>query len=170
MKGWQLCTTGNNCATICGKDVLKILSYETGIHRIQRIPETEKRGRMQTSSAAVTILPKESITPVTLKESELLIETMRSSGHGGQSVNKSETAVRITHLPTGISVIMKEASGQIENKALALKALADKLEERERNSITMKAIKLKCKQTGNLDRSEKIRTLNFEHDRVTDHR
>ncbi len=155
---------------IKGVNVFKKLKHETGVHRIQRVPETEKSGRVHTSTASVAILPIRKKTTVEIKPSDIEVEFSRSGGAGGQNVNKVETAVRIIHKPTGIDVRSTAERSQLKNRENAMRILAAKLEvmkeeeEAKRHSLDRKS------QIGTADRSEKIRTYNILQDRVTDHR
>jgi len=155
---------------IVGQDAYGKLKYESGVHRVQRIPETEKSGRIHTSTATVAVLPEVEEIDIKIKPQDLKIETFRSSGHGGQNVQKLETAVRITHLPTGIVVVCQDERSQQKNKEKALKILRSKIflaEEKKKQEEIAKKRKLQIKHA---ERSEKIRTYNFPQNRVTDHR
>ncbi len=153
-----------------GKGIYEALRYETGVHRIQRIPETEKMGRVHTSTASVAILPLRKKTTIEIKPSDLEIETSRSGGAGGQNVNKLETAVRIVHKPTGIDVRSTSERNQLKNKEKAMSILIAKLEHKKEEEESAKYSKDRKDQIGTADRSEKIRTYNILQDRVTDHR
>jgi peptide chain release factor 1 len=155
---------------IRGKDVYKELRFETGVHRVQRVPETEKSGRVHTSTASVAILPIRKKSKVEIKPTDLLIETSRSGGAGGQNVNKVETAVRIVHLPTGIDVRSTAERSQVKNKERAMSILLAKLEVKKEEEEAKKFASERKEQIGTADRSEKIRTYNILQDRVTDHR
>lgn len=151
-------------------DVFSKMKYEGGVHRVQRIPETEKMGRVHTSTASVAVLPKPKKTEMKIRTDELKIDVYRSSGPGGQNVNKRETAVRITHLPTGMVVTSQTERNQAQNKENALAILeARLLEKREEDKVRSLGGK-RNEQIGSAKRSEKIRTYNFPQDRVTDHR
>lgn len=151
-------------------DVFSKMKYEGGVHRVQRIPETEKQGRVHTSTVSVAVLPKPKKTEINIRTDELKIDHFRSSGPGGQNVNKRETAVRITHLPTGIVVSSQTQRNQLQNKENALAILSAKiLEKKEKESVEKLGGKRK-EQVGSAMRAEKIRTYNFPQDRITDHR
>jgi peptide chain release factor 1 len=155
---------------IRGRDVYKKLRFETGIHRVQRVPATEKNGRVHTSTASVAILPIRKHTKIEIKESDLMIETSRSGGAGGQNVNKVETAVRMVHKPTGIDVRCTSERSQLKNKEKALSILTAKIEEKQREEEAAKYSDDRKGQIGTGNRSEKIRTYNILQDRITDHR
>ncbi len=155
---------------IRGKDVYKKLRFETGVHRVQRIPATEKMGRVHTSTATVAVLPVRKKTNIDIKPSDLEIETSRSGGAGGQNVNKVETAVRIIHKPTGIDVRSTSQRSQLKNKEMAMSILIAKLEAKKEEEESAKYSADRKSQVGTADRSEKIRTYNFLQDRITDHR
>lgn len=155
---------------IRGKDVYKDLRFETGVHRVQRVPNTEKSGRVHTSTASVAILPIRKKVTIDIKPSDLQIETSRSGGAGGQNVNKVETAVRIVHLPTGIDVRSTAERSQAKNKDKAMSILFAKLQVLKEEEEFKKVAGERKEQIGTADRSEKIRTYNFLQDRVTDHR
>lgn len=155
---------------IKGPDVYKKLQWETGVHRVQRIPATEKQGRIHTSTISVAVLPLFKRTTIELKESDLEFETSRSGGAGGQNVNKLETAVRVIHKPTGIDVRSTAERTQLKNKENALAILKSKLQQKKDEEEQEKYAEKRKKQIGTGDRSEKIRTYNFPQDRITDHR
>lgn len=155
---------------IKGKEVYKELRFETGVHRVQRVPETEKSGRVHTSTASVAILPIRKKTKIEIKPSDLMIETSRSGGAGGQNVNKVETAVRIVHIPTGVDVRSTAERTQGKNKERAMSILLAKLEMQKEEEEAKKFAGERKEQIGTADRSEKIRTYNILQDRVTDHR
>jgi peptide chain release factor 1 len=151
-------------------NVFKKLQYEGGVHRVQRIPETEKAGRVHTSTASVAVLPKPKKTEIKIRTDDLKVDLYCSSGPGGQYVNKRHTAVRITHLPTGLIVASQTERDQFQNKANAMSILEAKLLERQIESENAKMSDKRKIQIGTADRSEKIRTYNFPQDRLTDHR
>ncbi len=169
-KGWQASEITDLVYEIRGKDVYKTLRFETGVHRVQRVPETEKMGRVHTSTASVAILPVRKKSTVEIKPSDLEIETSRSGGAGGQNVNKVETAVRIIHKPTGIDVRSTAERSQLKNKEKAMSILIAKLEAMKEEEEASRYAGDRRAQIGTADRSEKIRTYNILQDRVTDHR
>jgi len=151
-------------------NVFSNLKYEAGVHRVQRIPETEKSGRVHTSTASVAVLPKPKKSDVNIKPDQIKIDHYKSSGPGGQNVNKRETAVRITHLPTGIVVTSQTERNQLQNKENALAILSARLLKRQEEEENQKMGGKRKEQIGSAMRSEKIRTYNFPQNRVTDHR
>ncbi len=153
-----------------GKGCYEALKFETGVHRVQRIPETEKNGRVHTSTVTVSVMPIRQATKVTIPASDLEFETSRSGGAGGQNVNKVETAVRVIHKPTGIAIRCTIERSQLKNKERALEMLQAKLDQLAQEEDDKKHASEKKSQVGTGDRSEKIRTYNFPQDRVTDHR
>ena len=155
---------------IKGEDVFSKLKYEAGVHRVQRIPETEKSGRIHTSTASVAVLPKPKTAEINIRPDEIKTDYFRSSGPGGQNVNKRETAVRITHLPTGIVVSSQTERNQLLNKDNALTILSAKLLEKKQEEELSKLGGARKEQIGSAMRAEKIRTYNFPQDRITDHR
>ena len=169
-QGWKVGEIDALAFEIRGKDVYRKLRYETGVHRVQRVPATEKMGRVHTSTASVAILPVRKKTTIEIKPTDLEIETSRSGGAGGQNVNKVETAVRIIHKPTGIDVRSTSQRNQLKNKEMAMSILIAKLEAKKEEEEAAKYSADRKSQIGTADRSEKIRTYNFNQDRITDHR
>lgn len=157
-------------AAISGAGVYGKLKFESGIHRVQRVPVTEKSGRVHTSAVSVAILPQADQVDVELKNEDLRIDTFRSGGSGGQHANTTNSAVRVIHIPTGLCVSIQDERSQHMNKAKALKVICAKLYEMERRRIQSSRSKLRSEQIGSGDRSERIRTYNFPQGRVTDHR
>jgi len=155
---------------IQGQDALEKLKYEAGVHRVQRIPKTEKSGRIHTSTCSVAVLPRPKKEEIKIRPDDLKIDTYRASGPGGQYVNRRETAVRITHIPTGIVVTSQTERNQLQNKENALAILEAKLFEKMREEEERKIAGERRTQIGRAKRAEKIRTYNFPQDRVTDHR
>ena len=157
-------------ALIKGKNIYSALKYESGVHRVQRVPDTETQGRVHTSAATVAVLPEAEDLDIKLDEKDIRIDVFRSSGPGGQSVNTTDSAVRITHLPTGIVVSQQDEKSQIRNKEKGLKILKSRIYDFERQKIDQERSEDRKSKIGTGDRSERIRTYNFPQGRVTDHR
>ncbi|WP_316353061.1 peptide chain release factor 1 [Candidatus Trichorickettsia mobilis] len=180
LKGWKfeilsISDTGiggykEATASINGNSVFAKLKFESGVHRVQRVPETESSGRIHTSAATVAVLPEAEEIDIKLEDKDLKIDTYRASGAGGQHVNTTDSAVRITHLPTGIVVALQDEKSQHKNKAKALKILRSRVYEAERHQKEMERSLSRKGQVGSGDRSERIRTYNFPQGRVSDHR
>ncbi|MDX1949588.1 MAG: peptide chain release factor 1 [Rickettsiales bacterium] len=156
--------------SVTGAGVFAKLKFESGVHRVQRVPKTETQGRIHTSAATVAVLPEAEDVDIQIDDKDLRIDVFRAQGAGGQHVNKTESAVRVTHLPTGIAVAQQTEKSQHKNKAQAMKLLKSKLYEIQRQKLDEERASSRKTQVGSGDRSEKIRTYNFPQDRVTDHR
>jgi peptide chain release factor 1 len=157
-------------AAIVGEKVFSSLKYESGVHRVQRVPKTEAAGRIHTSTVTVAVLPEAEEIDVKINPNDLRIDVYRSSGHGGQSVNTTDSAVRVTHLPTGMVVTCQDGKSQLMNKEQALKVLYSRLLAQEEEKAMKEASSQRLAQIGTGDRSERIRTYNFPQSRITDHR
>lgn len=170
-KGWRVTLLDDwKAFEIKGRGAYEALRYETGVHRVQRVPETEKQGRIHTSTASVAIMPIRKKTKIELNPADLEIEFSKSGGAGGQNVNKVETAVRIIHTPTGMDVRSSSERSQLKNREKAMSLLSAKLEQLHEEEEAKKHAAERKSQVGTGDRSEKIRTYNFPQNRITDHR
>lgn len=170
IKGWQWKMIDEMTVEIKGKDVYRLLRFETGVHRVQRVPATEKNGRIHTSTASIAILPIKKKVKFEINPADLGMEYSRSGGAGGQNVNKVETAVRLIHRPTGLDVRSTSERSQLANREKAFEILTAKLQQLKEQEEAAKYAGNRKSQIGTADRSEKIRTYNFPQDRVTDHR
>nr|BFD65040.1 peptide chain release factor 1 [Bdellovibrio sp. HAGR004] len=157
-------------ASVTGDSVFSKLKYESGVHRVQRVPKTEAAGRIHTSTVTVAVIPEVEVSEIKIPMSDVRIETMRSQGSGGQSVNRTESAVRVVHLPTGIDVKCQEGKSQSTNRERAFQILYAKLQQIEDEKARKEASDVRLEQIGTGDRSERIRTYNFPQTRITDHR
>jgi len=169
-RGWKTRIIDDLTLEVSGKNAYEALRYETGVHRVQRVPLTEKSGRIHTSTASVAVLPIRAKSKIQINPSDIQMEFSRSGGAGGQNVNKVETAVRLVHTPTGIDVRSSSERSQLANREKAMQILCAKLEQLHEEEEARKHASERKEQIGTADRSEKIRTYNYLQDRITDHR
>ena len=167
--GSEMCIRDSTLA-VAGGGCFKVLQYESGVHRVQRVPQTESGGRVHTSTVSVAVLPEADERELSIPDGDLRFETFRSSGAGGQHVNTTESAVRVVHVPSGVTVTIQDERSQHKNKAKALKVLRARLADARRQELARDRSEARMAQVGTRDRSERVRTYNFPQGRVTDHR